>query len=895
MTSEMQTAPAGNQGGGDIDAATLSSVDYTPSVGTGQEAAAQELLAHLHRGGAWAYWWTNPGKRSVWWEVGDPAPVPQGAVNVYFGVHPTNKAKDTNHRATIGDVAAIGCLFAEMDAKDFAGGKTDALDHVLALDPPPSAVADSGGGYHCYWLLAEPYALTTDTKRDRARSIQARWVGLMGGDPGAKDLARVLRVPGTRNLKYDDRPEVTVILANYARLYDLDALEALLPEETPAPSPKRDKGDGRSSWGEAALANELAELARSPDGERNDRLNRAAFALGQIVGAGHLDQAEVERALTATARGIGLGERETLATVRSGIDAGMADPRGPKDETPPTRRQTHRPIGARLPGYQAERVRTLAPDPPDPKFRKGILAKLRELAADGQRRLPADIRRENAGALLLQWLAEKGGFVQSPAGDRFYFYLPERRLYNLESDRWAAWLYAATGANPASTDYAHLLADCKAAAMYAPTLDVVQVAAWDNEAQVLRVSRFDGTVYVLDGEAIREEANGEAVLFDDDPAWLPYVPDFDNPGRLHWQTTELPNWPEAQGAMYGLALRAWELTTFLTELCPTRPMAVKLGEKGAGKTLTWRLFLRFLFGPLAEVSGTPDKPDGFTAAAAAAHVLVLDNLDDFRGWLRDKLARLSTGAVDEYRRLYTSNEVGRVRYRCWLAFTSRTPDTLRRDDLADRLLLLPVERIEPDQLQAERDLLAEATTQRGAWWGDVLTALNKVVGAIRRGELRSTSTLRMADWESVGRLVAQVEGATETWDGFIDQLTGAQADFLLQDDLLVEGLALWMDQKDAAGNPANYGREVTSKTLHQELTGLLFEDRKPPSDWPRSTVGFGKRLASIRRELRSLWRVEWGRGTTAKTRARNVYQFWPKDGGQQELMPTDPPGEEIPL
>jgi P4 family phage/plasmid primase-like protien len=335
MASKADAALAGDQGGGDIGVAVLSSVNYTPSAGIGQDTAAQDLLAHLHRGGRWAYWWTNPGKRSTWWEVGDPAPIPQGDINVYFGVHPTNKAKDTNHRATIGDVAAISCLFAEMDAKDFAGGKAGALDHVLALDPPPSVVVDSGGGYHCYWLLTEPYALTTATKRKRAQAVQRRWVSLTGGDPGAKDLARVLRVPGTHNLKYGDRPEVAVILADCSRLYDLDDLEALLPEETPAPSPKRqDKGDGKSSWAEAALTNELAELARSPEGERNDRLNRAAFALGQIVGGGHLDQGEVERALTATGLGIGLEERETVATVRSGIEAGIAQPRGPKDKMP---------------------------------------------------------------------------------------------------------------------------------------------------------------------------------------------------------------------------------------------------------------------------------------------------------------------------------------------------------------------------------------------------------------------------------------------------------------------------------------------------------------------------------------------------------------------------------
>jgi len=554
-------------------------------------------------------------------------------------------------------------------------------------------------------------------------------------------------------------------------------------------------------------------------------------------------------------------------------------------------RKEPRPLGARLTQDEVERVKVLAIPSPDPGLQERIVAALLEREPDGKRLRPALLRKQKAGRLALGWLQENGGFVRSEGDELFYFYRGERRLYNLESDRWTAWLYSLTGVNPAGGDFAHILADCKTMATTAPRRRIVRVAAWDDEAQTLRVSRFDGTVYVLDGEEIIEEANGEAVLFDDALLWTPYAPNFDgkDSAALHWQTTQLPYWEgcttheddddETRGQkgerreMYGLALRAWELGTFFSELCPTRPMLPVVGEKGSGKTMTLRLFLRFLFGPLAEVSGVPDKPDGFTAAAAAAHVLVLDNLDDFRGWLRDKLARLSTGGIDEYRRLYTSNEVGRVHYRCWLAFTSRTPDTLRRDDLADRLVLLPVERIGQETLQAERDFLAQADAVRGCWWGDVLSALNRVVAAIRQGKLKSESKLRMADWESLGRVIAQVEGKEELWDAFVDDLQTAQAAFLLEGDLIVEGLQLWL------ADPLNHGREVTARELRQELTEELFGDKALPSDWPKSAVGFGKRMAGIRRELKAHFKTEWGQGT-GKARDRTVYRLWPQEGGE---------------
>ena len=124
------------------------------------------FLAHLHRGGRYSYWWTSEGRQSTWWDVSAPAPIPGGQRNVYFGVHPVTAIPATNRRGQAADpeqlrgqiahVAALNCLYGDFDAKDFGGDKARALAHVEALDPPASVIVDSGGGYHGYWLLAEP-------------------------------------------------------------------------------------------------------------------------------------------------------------------------------------------------------------------------------------------------------------------------------------------------------------------------------------------------------------------------------------------------------------------------------------------------------------------------------------------------------------------------------------------------------------------------------------------------------------------------------------------------------------------------------------------------------------------------------------------------------------------
>jgi P4 family phage/plasmid primase-like protien len=228
------------------------------------------FLTHLHRGGSWAYWWILEGKRTIWWPVGKPLPCPSGRVNAYFGVHPSSNPKSSRNRAKSTDIAAVNCLFADLDGKRFDRGKRAAWSHVELLDPPPSVIVDSGGGYHAYWLLAEPFLLATAAERERARRLQAGWAALVGGDNGAKDLTRVLRVPGTTNYKPDyapDFPQVQFVKADLDWLYDLEALAALIP--TPCSEARSHKtthsGNTLRQAASAAKALERLSQARCDD------------------------------------------------------------------------------------------------------------------------------------------------------------------------------------------------------------------------------------------------------------------------------------------------------------------------------------------------------------------------------------------------------------------------------------------------------------------------------------------------------------------------------------------------------------------------------------------------------------------------------------------------------
>lgn len=208
-----------------------------------------ELLTHLWRGGQWAYYWTPDGERyfskkyqeeriakiSLWFPLNRQWPAVPAAwqgKNVYFGVHPAQSSGAHWQRSTIATVAAVNAVFAEYDAEDYGGSKAAIWSHLETLPLFPTCIIDSGGGLHAYWWLTEPILLTGDN-RTYMRRCQAAWVDMVGGDDGAKDLARVLRLPGWQNRKPErgpDFPTVQIMELNSLRRFPFSRIQTLVDD-----------------------------------------------------------------------------------------------------------------------------------------------------------------------------------------------------------------------------------------------------------------------------------------------------------------------------------------------------------------------------------------------------------------------------------------------------------------------------------------------------------------------------------------------------------------------------------------------------------------------------------------------------------------------------------------
>jgi len=87
----------------------------------------------------------------------------------------------------------------------------------------------------------------------------------------------------------------------------------LLPSRTP-----------HRGYAAAALASEERQLLNTPVGQRNTRLNLAAFRLGRFIATQALAHGDVEAVLFDVAARLGIPPHEAHATIASGLRAGVA-------------------------------------------------------------------------------------------------------------------------------------------------------------------------------------------------------------------------------------------------------------------------------------------------------------------------------------------------------------------------------------------------------------------------------------------------------------------------------------------------------------------------------------------------------------------------------------------
>ena len=142
--------------------------------------------------------------------------------NVYVGV----ASRRTDHDGSLAGCGALPALFADLDFKDL--DESEARKALEALPLAPSIVVHSGGGLQPWWLLQEPIDLQQDT--DEVRTLLRRLAAHLRADMVAAEPARILRLPNSRNFKYQPPRQVRVETFDPSRRYHVWEFRDWLPE-----------------------------------------------------------------------------------------------------------------------------------------------------------------------------------------------------------------------------------------------------------------------------------------------------------------------------------------------------------------------------------------------------------------------------------------------------------------------------------------------------------------------------------------------------------------------------------------------------------------------------------------------------------------------------------------
>jgi hypothetical protein len=119
------------------------------------------------------------------------------------------------------------------DPKKYADIPT-ALNAILTFQvavglPPPSAIVHSGGGLHVYWI-SDKVLLPHEWAQYASGLKHLLLANNIKCDSGlTTDIARILRVPGTKNYKYDPPREVKLADNLPLRMYDFTTQLQMLP------------------------------------------------------------------------------------------------------------------------------------------------------------------------------------------------------------------------------------------------------------------------------------------------------------------------------------------------------------------------------------------------------------------------------------------------------------------------------------------------------------------------------------------------------------------------------------------------------------------------------------------------------------------------------------------
>lgn len=353
-------------------------------------------------------------------------------------------------------------------------------------------------------------------------------------------------------------------------------------------------------------------------------------------------------------------------------------------------------------------------------------------------------------------------------------------------------------------------------------------AAYDITDNTLYLSCYDGKAYKIQDGILEKVPNGkESYLFvDDDKGNIPPSPVVAPHGKL------LPflldqNWPkETPSGMTAdqqkKAFTIWIFAVAFPDLFVTKPLLIFEGPPGSGKSTSLQLTQKILLGEVKPLIISKSKgEDELPVQLLRSPIAILDNIDDYISWMPDAICAYLTLGVWTKRKLYTDDEENTVRPHSFIGVASKNPTSFKREDTADRTIVLRLERREENGYTPMARLMQRIKESRDELYGEWLYYVIQIVKELKKSGSEYTAGHRMADWEGFAKVVAKVMKWTDQEiEETLDALQRERDAFAGENDTLSEILDKWLD------TTSNSRKELTASDLFSELKGLADKEKK---------------------------------------------------------------------
>jgi hypothetical protein len=205
---------------------------------------------------------TDDLDRAVAWAMAEDR---AGAEGIYCRVTTVTSRFPAGSRGSARDSRALVGMWSDIDfdndlhkATDLPETADEARDIPrFAKLPEPTRVEHSGAGLYVWWEFDEPLVVGDDIDFDQAAELAGDWQNILlagaktmgfGYGTGVRDLARVLRLPGTVNRKPGRTPTLCRVIEDTGVRFPADDIRQMAadlkpkPKKRAAPKPSAPRG-----------------------------------------------------------------------------------------------------------------------------------------------------------------------------------------------------------------------------------------------------------------------------------------------------------------------------------------------------------------------------------------------------------------------------------------------------------------------------------------------------------------------------------------------------------------------------------------------------------------------------------------------------------------------------